>query len=319
MKAFLLFILAIVLCAASTNAYLDSFPELSGTAVDVTGNSFDDLFFVMDAATREAVLKAPLRESVDDDAKIIAQLLANPELPAFRASNAMKVYGMTVEEYDAKFEAARQSLLAVAGSLNIKVDVASTTFSSLLAEVEDAMKTQPESLLKDMNTELITSLHKQEYLFEMRYNLHTAQVQDAMLTGLNDLIEKAINWSVSKISENKCSWCKRSASFIRDKACDKAGKFMCNLLVTAATQEFAPIATKYICDSSYANLATAFSSICEKGIERMQKWKHASDDCICSVTIPNFTFGPIDKFGIHIQKHTIAFGQICKVDTSKCF
>eukprot|EP00933_Yihiella_yeosuensis_P015007 TRINITY_DN13210_c0_g1_i1.p1 TRINITY_DN13210_c0_g1~~TRINITY_DN13210_c0_g1_i1.p1 ORF type:complete len:309 (-),score=23.71 TRINITY_DN13210_c0_g1_i1:231-1157(-) len=302
-------LLCLLVCLfVGTQSFFDQIPP-SDSDFHTIDDSIDAY---LEAVDPEEMFQVPLYEHEDSD--IIELLLNNEELPAFRESNTRAIYGMSVPEYEAKFDEARDSILSLASKLGVETDIAADSYSGLMTKVEGAIEQQ--GRVEELSSHL-QSLHRLRYLFKNRYSLHSARLQDAQLAGVNSLIERAINWSISKLRSHKCTWCRKIAGYIRSKACTKAGSVMCTALAAAAAETgLSGVIKKYVCGKPI-KLSNVFAGWCQKGVKLVQKWRHASDSCLCSFSVPTFHIGPINALAIHVKRHTVSLGHVCPA--THCF
>jgi len=293
---------------AEVVAYLDE------TTASLTHNDYLAVAFDIDNNASDRAIFDALTENKD-------------AFTAWREDIARAEMHMELAEYSALFEQHRSSLLDLAASLGITVQVHQVSFDALLrkvdAEVSLRERRAPKGVAAAVDARaLVSGLYEHAYLFNSRTTLHPLIAQDAIQFGLGAQIGKAIDWVMGKVNTYKCQWCQSIVKSIREKMCDFAGKKICTLLVDAMTGPLGLIADKFFCGFP-VHLDSVFAGWCVKGVEWIQRATKVTDNCVCSFTVPTFTFKAHEftVFGKVVYRNkarSVALGQICIPKAGTC-
>jgi len=281
-----------------------------------------------DTLTQDDFLAVPFDMKSEQDKAVFAALTANKEgFQAWRQNIARTHMHMELDDYSALFEQHRSSLLDLAASVDIPVQVNKISFDSLLrkvdAEVSLRERRSPKGAAAFVEARVaVAALHQNAHLFQSRSTLHTLLVQDAVMYGVGEQIGQAFDWVVAKIKDYKCTWCKTVANYIVRSACTAFGNAVCGLLVSAMTGGLGAIASKFFCGFPLY-LSSLFTTWCRQGMALLQKKLRVTPDCLCSFSIPSFTIPATDfkVAGLSLFKSTkrvIALGQICPTTVGQC-
>lgn len=292
--------------------------EVAFAEEEAVMEGFDEtLSDVQRKLTLEDFLRVPFNPETDSQDKIIFDsIVSDPSFQAARAAAIRMNYYMDVPTYDRLHAETLTRLQSVAKSLNIPVQLTNSYFS-LLSEVESALNKQHSSASFAELGAQVSALRSSAYLFEGRHTLLVALHEDAIAMGIEDKLGEAFDWLKEQIRNNKCSWCKGIASYIKAKACSAAGKFICSSVLSGIGGPIGALISKYVCGEPI-NLGKIFTKWCEKGIAALQNLVRASDACICSfkasITIPR-----VKIFKKEVGGFTLGSGEpVCPTNPGEC-
>jgi len=339
----LLAALLCVLVAAAANvaavslSLRDTAAPVNGTAasklLDPSARDAADvaayLMSMRESLTQEDFLAQPFDLSNSEDALMFDALThKKTEFQAWRENIARTAYHMELNDYEALFDKHRSSLLDLASSLNVPVTLHATSFDALLrkidAEVFQRERRSPKGAVSSFVEArvAIAALHESSHLFRSRTTLHSLLVQDALVFGIGSQIGEMIDWTVKKVQQYKCTWCKAVLNFMKTKACEAAGTAMCTLLVGAMSGPLSVVASRFLCKFPLY-LGKLFGSWCTQGVTWIMAKAGLTDECLCGFRIPSFSI-PATEFevmGMSVfksSKKTIAIGPICPTKPGQC-
>jgi len=142
---------------------------------------------------------------------------------------------MELSDYSALHEHHRASLLDLAASVDIPVQVNAISFEALLRKVDVEVslreRRSPKGAAAFVEARVtVSTLHQNAHLFQSQSTLHSLLVQHAVMFGVGTQIGQAFDWVIKNVAKYKCTWCKNIVSHILKNACKAAGKAIVRFL-----------------------------------------------------------------------------------------
>lgn len=237
----------------------------------------------------------PLNLDNELDRKIYDVMVNDEEFKDFRHQKYMLSFGMTAEQYDSAFFDARETLISVAQTSGLSVNIATQSYEDVLEQIALSASSNAHFL---QSSEFV-SLYTSSIFFQDLKNLEDPVINDILL-GTPAIAKRFINWLIRTINSHKCSWCKKIVNKIRKKLCGAAGNAMCGL-AAHAFGPFEPLALKYVCHSPF-NVARIFSGWCQAGIKFIQRKSGLTDHKVCGFSIPRFS----------VAGQSVNIGKVCR-------
>lgn len=309
MKAslFIAFVVAtlVVLCAQVSFAMHQDAPEsFIGFRDEPINIPIDFPEYDTPAEYMEVFFNGSPRENAAFLAAIVsAAKQHNAQFGRHREGRVQLEFGLPLIAFDARYDIARIKLMALADELHLSYNIYTTSYADLLSRCS-AIITQRVDLLP-----VLMECDEEAELFAHAYTLLSHEEESAALRSIIYL-DKPITWALNKLKSNKCSYCKKLFGYVKSKACDKAGDYVCTLIINAVTEGvLAPFSGK-ICGSPL-NLASYLSKACTKLVNYVGSKTMTAEQACGKISFGTLSIPAHHGAILDYSAHSLTIGSLC--------